>query len=226
VPPSRPDAGFCKGKPGSGPEDDVVYVGKKEIDTSRGTHEITYGKRQRQVVQLRNLPAAAARQTIGGEELHADAYADLPAVPSSCKGTTSEGYELRIVDVPMVNGGVAPVCIVFCRIEPPSTTSPPGRPAIETVTATPTIEPRRPAVTTVVATPVKEPQRRAVPTVVATPAKEPQRRAVPTVAAAPSGDTRRKAVPTLVAGSLVEPAKRAVPTIKASAVTEPAGPKR
>lgn len=225
VPASPELAGLCKGKPGTGRQDDVVLMGRKEIDTTRGAHEITYGSRQRKLVPVKDLPGAVGAREWDGQFLHADAYASLPPRPSSCKGRTDEGYELRIVDVPMQNGGTAPACVVYCRTgdtppRPPVTTTP-GTPAVSTVAATPAVQPYRPAVETVYARPQTEPRRPAVPTLIATPAPERRRPAVPTLIASPSGQPKRPAVATVKASPATIPARPAVETVKAQSIRAP-----
>ena len=109
--------------------------------------------------------------------------------PDSCKRSTPGGGELRVVDVPMVNGGTAPACVQYC----PQQVAIAKDPAVPTVIATTVIEPKKPAVPTVIATTFVEPRKPAVPTVIATPFVEPKKSAVPTVIASPYVEPEKRA---------------------------------
>ena len=136
------------------------------------------------LVRIADLPGAVGKRVIGGKELFADAYVDVPPQPNTCKGATAQGGELSIVYVPMVNGGTAPACVQYC----PQHVAIARDPAVPTVVATTYVEPRKstanvepkkPAVPTVIATSHVEPGKPAVPTVVATPYVEPPVRRPP-----------------------------------------------
>jgi hypothetical protein len=171
---------------------------------------------------------------IGPKKLLPVGYVDLPPDRNVCKGTTARRCWLRVVSVPMANGGSKPACVEYCVNKLPD---PPERevfvprtpvPEVRTVLPTPYVEPPvrpplKPAVRTVLATPYIEPPRRrplepAVRTVLATPYVEPPRRrplepAVRTVLATPYVEPPKRrplepAVRTVLATPYVEPPKR------------------
>jgi hypothetical protein len=187
----------------------------------------------------------------GTTELFPSGYVDLPPQPQVCKGTTTRDCWVRVVNVPMVNGGSKAACVQFCRVKPqlpprevfvprtptpaplpyvePLPKQPPATPAVRTVIAKPYVEPvpkrppAKPAVRTVLATPYVEPM----------PKRPPAKPAVRTVLATPYVEPVPKrppvkpAVRTVIATPYVEPmAKRpalkpAVPTVTATPAVEP-----
>lgn len=165
-PPRGPElAGACQDRPGQGSETGVVSIGNRQIRIVRNAFEINYGGRRRNVFTIRDLPRSVGARTIEGQELLADAYVDLPPLASMCRGRTDDGHQLAIVDVPMLNGGTAPACVLYCpggntTPEPPQTLVPPqggpttGRPPAETLIASPHVPrhvSRTPPVETIVA---------------------------------------------------------------------------
>jgi hypothetical protein len=187
----------------------------------RRSLQITYGTRQRDLADVKDLPGSIGSRDIAGERMFADAYVDVPPQTNTCRGSTPEGGVLRIVDVPLRGGGTAAACIQYCRVGLPTPPPARGTPATETIIATPVTEPKRSAVLTPTAVSFTEPMRKAVTTALAQPFTEPKRSAVLTPTAVSFTEPKRKAVTTALAQPFTEPKRAAVQTVLARPFTEP-----
>ena len=230
----------CGVSPGRGPETEWAGTGNNRVQLARGSFAIIYGSRARNLIRIADLPVGVSRRSSAGRELYADAYVDVGAQTSSCSGQIANGGELRMVDIPMINGGLAPACVLYCGASAPVPPSAPPpqvitslpnslpvppvvhtvRPAVPTIISSTYSEPLRPAVPTVVSVAYTEPPKAAVPTVISMPFTEPQRAAVPTVISMPFTEPQKAAVPTLIAAIFTEPENRAVSTLVAVPVPD------
>jgi hypothetical protein len=94
-----------------------AVIGGRSVVVVSGPRYVRWGGRQRRIVAISALPVTLGVLAISGRRYYATGYPAVAATPNVCTGLTAEGCELRLVDVPMDGGGVAPVCVQYCPTE-------------------------------------------------------------------------------------------------------------
>jgi hypothetical protein len=98
----------------------TTIINNVNVNVVRGGRFINWGGRAVRIVGIAALAVAVpavATIVVGGTTYYANGYPAIAATPAVCTGITSEGCELRIVEVPLEDGGVAPVCVQYCPWE-------------------------------------------------------------------------------------------------------------
>ena len=109
----------CDYLPGHGPTKPVLVDNGPPVKIHRdGERPPSYGGDAWKLIGIVALPIAigiiTSGNTKGGPKKYVDGYLDLPPEPKRCRGETPDGCELRVVDVPRQDGGIARACVRYC----------------------------------------------------------------------------------------------------------------